>query len=133
MKRLILSGGLFLCLVPLAHATDVNPDLVHSLATRPIGVVVNNTCEIRGAVWERGGVANVQVGLINIHTGQVFMAKTNEAGVYAVSVPYNGKPQIFQERIASQILVSKGQSISILDAGVVCDHRTNAVQIGKEA
>lgn len=97
--------------------------VVHSLAVQPLGVVIDNTCQIRGAVWERGPLAKVDIGLIDIQTGQITMTKTNEKGVYAVSVPYEGKPRLFQERIASELIVSDGQKISIKDAGVVCDHR----------
>ncbi len=107
--------------------------VIYKLAQQPIGVVVGDQCEIRGAVWERGPLANVEMGLINISTGDIVLAKTNAKGVYSATVPYNGTPQVFQERIASDILVKNGQSLTIKDGGVVCDHRTNAIQLGKEA
>ena len=129
-----LSMALFSGLSTSAMAmSKEESQLVYSLAKQPIGIVVGNTCEIRGAVWERGPLAHVDMGLINITTGDIVLAKTNAKGVYSASVPYNGTPQVFQERIASDIVVNKGQSITIKDGGVVCDHRTNAIQLGKEA
>lgn len=124
------TAALFVAPSAMAEPKDVSP-LIHSLAERPIGLVVDNRCEIRGAVWERGPVADVDVALINITTGDVVLAKTNARGVYATSVPYAGTPIVFQERIASDIVLRKGQTISIKDGGVVCDHRTNHIQLGK--
>lgn len=98
-------------------------ELVRSLAARPIGVVVGDKCEVRGAVWERGPKAGMDMALINIKTGQTVFARTNEQGVYSASLPYNGVPQIYQERIASRLIVKKGVPVRILDGGVVCDHR----------
>lgn len=98
-------------------------ELVRSLAARPIGVVVGDTCEVRGAVWENGPKADVDMALINIRSGETAFTRTNAKGVYAISLPYNGVPQVYQERIASRLIVEKGVPVRILDGGVVCDHR----------
>jgi len=125
---LILSGSGF-----AANRLDPNQALVRSLAERPIGVVIGDKCEIRGAVWADGPRAGVKSALVNVQTGETFFVMTNAQGVYSASIPYAGKPMVFQERVVSDLIYPANTSVHIKDGGAVCDHRLTNNQLNKEA
>ena len=128
MKSAFAFVLLFLC--GSAFAAD-QPDpssglaIVHSLAERPLGVVIGDKCEIRGAVWAYGPRPGVRMALIDVQSMAVYGATTAASGVYSLSIPYHGKPVILQERIADQIyaLQNISKDVQVLDGGVICDHR----------
>jgi len=98
--------------------------LIESLAERPIGLVQDDACHIRGAVWANGPRSGVPIALINVVSGEVFDAVTDARGVYALSIPYSG-PAVLRERIAAPIGVPERfrADVQIHEGGVVCDHR----------
>jgi len=112
--------------------TKEQAQLIYSLAERPLAVVEGNKCHVRGAVWQNGPVPGAKSALINVQSGEVIYVKTNENGVYSASVPYAGKPMVFQERVVSDLFVPRGMELHIQDGGVVCDHRLNLSQMNKE-
>lgn len=102
-------------------------ELIYRLAERPVGVVVADRCEIRGAVWAwgQGPYAGAKQSLVNVMTGETYRVTTNQMGVYSLSVPYPGTPIVFAERIDDEIYVLKEfeDTAKVLNGGVVCDHR----------
>lgn len=109
MRMLVpfLAAALLLCIgAATASAAEVSvtaaSPLAYQLARQPLALVYGNKCEIRGAVWAGGPRAGVNITLTSA-SGQVFKALTNKAGIYAVAVPFSGKPASYQERIADQV------------------------------
>ncbi|MGN6113864.1 MAG: hypothetical protein ACTHOC_12820 [Luteimonas sp.] len=80
--------------------------MAYQLARQPLALVDGNTCQIRGAVWAGGPRAGVNITLTSA-SGQVFKILTNKAGIYAVAVPFAGKPTSYEERIADQVYAPK--------------------------
>ena len=70
-----------------------------ALAASPTGKVVGERCELSGGVWDGGPQPFVMVELVDMETGEAFSAETNFHGIYSVSVPFNGEPRAFQERV----------------------------------
>lgn len=126
---------LFACLPVIAIAKDKAPQpeqldketlsLIYKLAERPVGVVVGDRCEVRGAIWANGPYPNAKQSLINVQTGETFRATTNAMGVYSMSIPYPGTPVVLAERIDAEVFVRKefAETAKVLNGGVVCDHR----------
>lgn len=116
---------LLFVLLSLSGLASANPySLVESLANRPIGLVQDDVCHIRGAVWANGPRSGVPMALIDVVSGEVFDAVTDARGIYALSIPYSG-PAVLQERIAAPVGVPERfrADVQIHEGGVVCDHR----------
>lgn len=114
---------LFLALLAVSGSAAAN-EITRALAERPMGLVQDNTCHVRGAVWADGPRANVEVALIDVVSAQTYTAITDEAGVYRVEIPYS-KPAVYQERLIDGVVapVELLPNIRIHEGGVVCDHR----------
>lgn len=126
----LIAALLFACVPFLAHAKESAPDretleLIYRLAERPVGVVVGDRCEIRGAIWANGPYPNARQSLVNVMTGETFHATTNAAGVYSLSIPYPGTPVVLAEQLVDQVYVLRqyADTAKVLNGGVVCDHR----------
>lgn len=115
---------LFCCLSVSGMVFAQSPSLVESLAERPVGLVHDGQCHIRGAVWANGPRSGVPMALIDVVSGEVFDAVTDARGIYALSIPYSG-PAVLQERIAAPVGVPERfrADVQIHEGGVVCDHR----------
>lgn len=122
MNRLLVIS--LLGMFSASAAASNPPSIIYSLAERPIGLVQNDVCHIRGAVWANGPRGGVPVALIDVVSGETHEAVTDAKGVYALSIPYS-KPAVLQERIAAPIGVPERfrADVQILEGGVVCDHR----------
>ena len=118
---------LLVACLSLSGMASANPhSLAESLANRPIGLVQDGVCHVRGAVWANGPRGNVPIALIDVVSGQAHEAVTDANGIYALSIPYS-EPTVLQERIVAPIAVRENHraDIQILEGGVVCDHRLN--------
>lgn len=125
METALFRPTLLLACLFLSGLASANPhSLVESLANRPIGLVQDGVCHVRGAVWANGPRGNVPIALIDVVSGEVFDAVTDARGVYALSIPYS-VPAVLQERIAAPIGVPERfrADVQIHEGGVVCDHR----------
>lgn len=131
MKNTLITAALLALTATAAHAAP--PELVQSLAKRPMGFVVGETCHVRGAVWAGGPRAGVNVALVDVVSAQVHQATTNRDGVYTLAIPYS-KPAVYQERLLDPVHVSASLAphVRLTEGGVVCDARLS-LQLAQEA
>lgn len=125
MTRSILFAALLASAAGIAHATPPpSPDLVRSLAERPMGFVVGDTCHVRGAVWAGGPRADVNVALLDVASNQSYATRTDANGIWVAQLPYS-KPAVYQERLVDVLAAPKAvlERVRIHEGGVVCDHR----------
>lgn len=131
MKPTLLTAALLALTATSAHAAPL--ELVKSLAERPMGFVVDDTCHVRGAVWAGGPRAGVNVALIDVVSAEVHQGTTNRDGVYTLAIPYS-KPAVYQERLVDPVHVSASLAphARLIEGGVVCDARLS-LQLAPEA
>lgn len=124
MTRLPILAAALASMAGVAHATPPSLELVRSLAERPMGFVVGDTCHVRGAVWAGGPRADVNVALLDVASDQSFSARTDAHGIWVAQLPYS-KPAVYQERLVDAMAAPKAvlERVRIHEGGVVCDHR----------
>lgn len=136
MKQILISSLLALLSISVAKAdagTDAAKqkikanelELIYRLAERPVGIVLGDRCEIRGAVWGHGPRPGVKQALVNVITGETFRTMTAANGTYSLSIPYKGQPLVLAERVDEEVYIKQelASTAKIINGGVVCDHR----------
>lgn len=70
----------------------------YTLSGKPRAIVENGQCSITGAIWADDGVPHAKLQLVEIGGTRVINVRTDEVGIYHVTIPVSGKT-VFQEQI----------------------------------
>lgn len=125
IRALIAMALVLMTSVAFASPRATDLELIERLAMQPFAEVIGDRCEVRGAVWMNGPKADVNIELVN-SAGQRFQGKTGASGIYAISVPYEGTPLLFVERISDPIYVRNdaAKTAHIFQPTIACDHKS---------
>lgn len=124
MNRLLFLAAALAATSGVASAAPPSPELVRSLAERPMGFVVGDTCHVRGAVWAGGPRAHVNVALLDVASDRSYSTRTDAHGIWVAQIPYS-QPAVYQERLVDVLAAPTAvlERVRIHEGGVVCDHR----------
>ncbi len=107
-----------------ANAATVKEDLalIKQLAIQPIALVDGDLCHIRGAVWLDKPLADVEVEILD--GSRTWKTKTNQNGIYSISIPFEGNDKALLERPASLLIPADASQVNILKPTFLCSQST---------
>jgi hypothetical protein len=96
MNNKFVIASLLLLIVSAVHASPAQPSAERLSQTPLVSVDDNGECQVTGAMWANGPVANSKLRLVSADRARSVDVRTDENGVYHADIP-NARGLVFNE------------------------------------